>query len=265
MHHFLLSRRWIIIHLLTLTIVVVCASLALWQMGRLQDRQARNDRLAEQSRLPTAGLASVLDSADAGPEQVDAAGYRNVEIRGTYDPAEQVILQSREFKNRPGNRLLTPLVLSSGEAVLIDRGWVPQPVDDLVLSESQVPAGIVTVTGSLLPSEDKGFLGVSDPPPGRVTAMPRLDLERLADQLPYPLYPLFVRLEQQEPANAGGLPEPVPLPPPDDGPHREYALQWGLFALTATVVYGGLIRRETSRRKVGVTPDEPEPAGAHLD
>lgn len=262
MHHFLLSRRWIIIHLLTVAIVVVCVSLAFWQLGRLQDRQARNDRLTAQNELPTTRLDTLLRSAEAGPEQIDAANYRNVEVQGRYDPAEQVVLQSREFKNRPGNRLLTPLVLPSGEAVLIDRGWVPQPVDDLVLAESSVPTGTVTVTGPLLPSEDKDFLGVSDPPPGRVTAIPRVDLERLAGQLPYPLYPLFVRLQEQEPPNAGALPEPVPLPAPDDGPHREYALQWGLFALTALVIYAGLIRREASRHRAA---EEPEPVPAEME
>ncbi|HEX2053664.1 MAG TPA: SURF1 family cytochrome oxidase biogenesis protein, partial [Actinomycetota bacterium] len=115
-----------------------------------------------------------------------------------------------------------------------------------------------------LPSEERGFLGVSDPPPGRVTAIPRIDLERLAGQLPYPLYPLYLRLFDQQPANSGALPEPVPIPPPDEGPHRDYALQWFAFAGTALIIYLGLMRRERARlRQAGEDPvDEPDPVAA---
>ncbi|HEX2054318.1 MAG TPA: SURF1 family protein, partial [Actinomycetota bacterium] len=254
MRHFL-SRRWIVIHLLTLTIVVVCVSLALWQLGRLEHRRGENARLEAQMRLPVSDIDRLLTSADAGSDELAEAGYRTVRAEGTFDSSQQVILQSRGLGNKPGNHLLTPLVLQSGEAVLVDRGWVPLPTDDEVLAQSAPPAGAVKVEGVLLPSEERGFLGVSDPPPGRVTAIPRIDLERLAGQLPYPLYPLYLRLLDQQPANSGALPEPVPIPPPDEGPHRDYALQWFAFAGTALIIYLGLMRRERDRlRQAGEDP-----------
>lgn len=258
MHHFL-SRRWIAIHLLTLTIVAVCVSLAFWQLRRLEERRAGNERLEAQMDLPVVGLDRLLGSAAASPDAVSEAGYRTVSARGTYDPDEQVILQSRSLDSRSGNHLLTPLVLESGEAVLVDRGWVPLPTDDQVLAESAPPSGSVTVEGVLLPSEEKGFLGVSDPPPGEVTAIPRIDLERLAGQVPYPLYPLYLRLADQQPGNPGPLPEPAPIPPPDEGPHLEYAIQWFAFAGTALIVYLGLMRREAAkRRRAEEDSEEPE-------
>ena len=254
MHHFL-NRRWIAIHLMTLVIVAVCLAMASWQLGRLQDRRAENDRLIARQQLPAEDLDSLLPDAAAGTEQAESAAFRHTKARGTFDTAEQVILQSRSFDGRQGNHLLTPLVLESGEALLIDRGWVPLPTDEKVIAEARPPSGQVTVDGVLLPTEKKGFLGVSDPPPGEVSATPRVDLERLAGQLPYPLYPLYLRLQSQEPANAGDLPRPVPIPAPSDGPHMEYAVQWSLFAATALVIYLGLIRRDVKRRKA----DEAEP------
>lgn len=259
MHHFL-TRRWITIHVLTLVIVVVCLLLANWQFGRLQDRKADNARVAAQSELPTVELDRLLPSAEASGEEVEAASYRSVTVRGTYDLDQQVVLQSRGYKKRPGNHLLTPLVTSSGDAVLVDRGWVPLEGDGADPEAAVPPSGAVTLTGLLLPSERKGLLGVSDPPPGRVSATPRIDLERLEDQMPYPLHSLYLRLQEQQPGNSGPLPEPVPVPPPDEGPHFEYLLQWLLFAATAFVIYLGLIRRELSRRRGGAgEPDEPEP------
>lgn len=260
MHHFL-TRRWIAVHLMTLVIIGVCLSMAFWQLGRLQDRRAENARLAEQTKRPAADLDSLLPGADASGRETDKAEFRRTRVQGKFDPSEQVILQSRSYKSRQGNHLLTPLVLQTGEAILVDRGWVPLPTNEAVLDESRVPDGEVTVEGVLLPTEKKGFLGVSDPPPGDVTATPRVDLVRLAGQLPYPLYPLYLRLQGQEPANAADLPVPVPIPKPSDGPHREYAVQWALFAATALVVYVGLIRRDLARRRAeAAEADDPEPA-----
>jgi cytochrome oxidase assembly protein ShyY1 len=258
MHHFL-TRRWITIHVLTLVIVVVCLLLASWQFRRLQDRKADNARVASQSKLPTVDLDRVLPSPDASGEQLEAASYRPVTVRGTYDLDQQVVLQSRGFKQRQGNHLLTPLVTASGNSVLVDRGWVPLEGKGAEPEAAAPPSGTVTLTGLLLPSERKGLLGVSDPPPGRVTATPRIDLERLSKQMPYPLYPLYLRLQEQQPGNPGSLPEPVPVPAPDEGPHFEYLLQWLLFAATAFVIYLGLIRREIGRRRAAAQePDEPE-------
>jgi surfeit locus 1 family protein len=248
MHHFL-TRRWIAVHLMTLVIIGVCLSMAFWQLGRLQDRRAENARLAEQTKRPAADLGTLLPGAGATGRETDGAEFRQTRVQGRFDPGEQVILQSRSYKSRQGNHLLTPLVLSSGEAILVDRGWVPLPTTEAVLDESRAPDEEVTVKGVLLPTEKKGFLGVSDPPAGDVTATPRVDLERLADQLPYPLYPVYLRLQSQEPGNASDLPVPVPIPKPSEGPHREYAVQWALFAATALVIYLGLIRRDISRRR----------------
>ncbi len=231
MHHFL-TRRWITIHLMTLTIVAVCLAMASWQLARLQDRRAENSRLVAQSRLEPAGLGDLLPGADARAGLVNDADFRRTVVSGTYDAGEQVILQSRSFDGRQGNHLLTPLVLPSGEAIFVDRGWVPLPTTDEVLDDATAPSGQVTLEGVLLPSEKKGFLGVSDPPPGDVSATPRVDLERLAGQLPYHLYPLYLRLQVQDPANVE-LPKPVPIPAPDEGPHMEYTVQWLLFAGTA--------------------------------
>jgi surfeit locus 1 family protein len=262
MHHFL-TRRWIIIHLMTLVIVAVCLSMAYWQLGRLQDRRAENARLVSQAELQPADLNALLPGAQASGSGVEEAEFRRTVVRGRFDPDEQVILQSRSLDRRQGNHLLTPLVLETGEAILVDRGWVPLPTDDRVLEQSQPPSGPVSVSGVLLPSEKKGLLGVSDPPPGEVNATPRVDLERLGEQVPYPLYPVYVRMQSQEPPNPGDLPRPVPIPRPSEGPHREYAVQWALFAATALVIYLGLIRRDVSRRRAGDDePQAPEPVAA---
>ena len=228
-------------HLLALIVVATCVSMALWQVRRLEARRADNAELVAQAKLPEVPLEQLLSS----PEN---AAYRRVVARGAYDVAQEVVLGSRSFKERPGNHLLTPLKLDSGKAVVVDRGWVPTEIGAPGDLKSLPPEGEVEVTGVLLPGEDKGLFGISDPPPGTVKLIPRIDIARLAQQLPYDIPPLYLRLESQSPAG-GELPLPVPLPPPDEGPHLDYAVQWCFFALASIAIYLALIRKESRRNK----------------
>lgn len=248
------TRRWILIHIFAAIIVMTCLALALWQFDRLQNRKADNQRLLAQDQLPVADLNDVF--AGSGNE-AEATAYRRLKAAGSYDLAEEVLLRSRSLEGRPGHHLLTPLVTESGKALIVDRGWVPMDVEEPGEGRTAPPDGRVEVQGRLLLSEEKGFLGLSDPPPGRVTSLPRADLDRLSDQLPYPVYPLYLRLQEQRPANPGELPEPAPIPEPDDGPHLSYALQWLFFGFAGSVVYVGLIRKERQKGDREPTPSEP--------
>lgn len=226
-------------------IVVTCLALSAWQFDRLQTRRADNARLITRSQQPPAPLEELAGGAE------EAALYRRAEAAGGYDLVEEVLLRSRSYQGRPGHHLLTPLVTASGTALIVDRGWVPLDVDEPGATRTQAPQDRVEVTGILLASESKGFLSLADPPPGEVDSLPRADLDRLSEQLPYPVYPLYLRLQEQVPPNPGDLPEPVPVPEPDDGPHLSYAVQWLFFAVAAAVVYGALVRKERRKAEAG--------------
>ena len=51
--------------------------------------------------------------------------WRPAEVSGDYDRGEEVILYGRTQDGRPGDHVLTPLVLTDGTAVVVDRGWIP--------------------------------------------------------------------------------------------------------------------------------------------
>ncbi len=130
----------------------------------------------------------------------------------------------------PGVDLVTPLRLSDGAAVLVDRGWAPSPdayhVDQKAYREGD--------------SADVLGIGVRAPrAPGDVN--PAL----LRDSLPYPLLP-FV-MQQLPPATAPDRPLPPglirwPAPELSDGPHLSYAVQWFSFAVIIVVGSLALLR-----------------------
>jgi surfeit locus 1 family protein len=71
--------------------------------------------------------------------------------------------------------------------------------------------------------------------------MNRVDIERIQQQVPFPLLPMYVvALGERE----GELPVPVETPTfEDDGPHLAYAIQWFSFLVIGLVGYGFLMRR----------------------
>ncbi|MGQ0678435.1 MAG: SURF1 family protein [Actinomycetota bacterium] len=241
---FLLSPRWLIRHVLAILVIATCVVLASWQVDRLKERRELNAHLQSQTRIPAAELEEVI----ARPER--EAQYRLVTVEGTYDSAHEVLLQSRSLDKRTGNHLLTPLVTASGTALIVDRGWVPLEIDEPGGAETLAPTGQVRLTGYLLLNERSGPFGVSDPPPGTVRALPRVDLVRLDQQLTYPVHPLYLRLVEQSPAASGEFPVLAPLASFDEGPHFDYALQWSFFALVASIVYLALLRKELRARRV---------------
>jgi cytochrome oxidase assembly protein ShyY1 len=216
-----------------------------WQLRRLHIVRADNARVRATMALPAAPLESIL-----GPgASASAARYRRVTVTGRYDRVSEVDLANRSFEGSPGSHRLTPLRPSAGPAIIVDRGWVPLDASAAREESARPPVLVpVTVVGVLFPSERKSLFAPTIAPTGRLTTIPRIDVARIAKQLPYSAYPLYLRLESQTPAQ-GEL--PVPPGPPDlsEGPHLSYAVQWFIFAAIAAGTYLALLRRDLRRRR----------------
>ncbi|NNE94888.1 MAG: hypothetical protein HKN24_02565 [Acidimicrobiales bacterium] len=94
-------------------------------------------------------------------------------------------------------------------------------------------------------SREREGLAVADS--GEGTVLPRLNVEAVAQRLSgTELAPMWLQLDDPE---ARGVPTPIPLPDQDNGPHLSYAVQWAMFAVLGTVVYGLLLRRIAVTRR----------------
>jgi surfeit locus 1 family protein len=143
-----------------------------------------------------------------------------------------------------GFHVITPLVGEWG-AILVNRGWVPLGLDEVPVDEALPPEGEVTIEGWVRPTQIRGALGPLDPPQGRLIAMNRVDIERIEQQVPWDLAPVYLVLLGEQ---VDGQPILVPAPVLDDeGPHLAYAIQWFSFALVGIVGYAMLIRRGSRR------------------
>lgn len=248
----LLTPKWLLAHAVVLIAVVVMVNLGFWQLRRLDAARSFNARLEQREAAPVLDARQLVD---ADPDEI---AYRRASVAGTYVTDEELLHLARGYQGQSGNHVLTPLVTDAGFVLLVDRGWVPASSDTPPLTDAPPPAGTVTVTGQLLPSQEYTRFGARDVAEGDLERVLRVNLARIEAQLPAvltPLYPLYLQVREQQPATPAELPltpEPIEL---DDGPHLSYAVQWFLFAVTALVVYGAFVgRRLTASDEENTAP-----------
>jgi surfeit locus 1 family protein len=235
-----LTRRGVIGTLAVLVVAAVCVRLGIWQLHRLDERQARNAVIAERMDQPPVELTSA-------PRDTTLA-YRRARITGEIDDDRALILAGRSRNGAPGVQLLSPVRIGDG-AVLVDRGWLPSPDAATIDLDAVRLSGRIRVEGMLLPFPPVRGSGGSDG--FRVTWF-RFHGDDMRAQYPYPVAPLYL-LATSRPGEPGDADDaaappteaetiaPIPLDPPslDSGPHLSYAIQW--FSFAAIFIIGWVV------------------------
>lgn len=205
---------------LALAVAALFVRLGFWQLARLHERRAQNAIIAERRALPPVELPMHRLAADALRD-------RRAHARGVYDYAHERVWTGRTYDGAPGVALLTPLRLSDGSAVFVDRGWASSPDAARVDRERYREGDTMLVEGLVLPApRDRGDV----------------DPAHLRDSVPYPLLPVVLQVNDTAAPHPPGLRRWRP-PALDNGSHLSYAIQWYSFALIATVGTMLLLRK----------------------
>jgi cytochrome oxidase assembly protein ShyY1 len=252
-YRFLLTPRWVSLHLVVLLMIPAFVFLGRWQYGRFEERSAN-------SGLVSGNLAAKpvpLESLTAQGVVRFADRFRSVTAAGTYDQAHALVVRRRPLEGQAGFYVLTPLVTGPGQAVLVNRGWVPAGATaDTPPQVPPPPAGQVSVTGRLRPSETEESSGITNRPGLPAGQVLLIDPAEIGKALPYKLVGGFVELTGQQPA-AGASPEFVPVPDVGEGGglNLAYAVQWWLFIGIAVGGWVVLLRREAAERRADAGGD----------
>ena len=243
MYRFLLAPKWLAFHLLVAGVVVAFIGFGFWQLDRHDQRREFNATLLARSTDPALDVTEMARELDGGLP-IDDLEWRAATATGTYLPAEQILIVNRSQNGRAGDNIVMPLALDDGRVLLVNRGFVPlgEPV-------AAAPDGTVTVTGIVRLSEERRRGQISDPASGELLEAQRLDIERLAAQLPAPVVPFALELVASTPSESGPFPEPVTRPALDSGPHLSYAVQWFIFAVAVAVGWVLAVRRSIATRR----------------
>ncbi|MFI9595668.1 SURF1 family protein [Nonomuraea sp. NPDC052265] len=255
-YRFLLTPRWLALHVVVLLVIPAFVFLGRWQFGRFEERSDNKDRVT--SNIEAAAVP--LDRLTAPGRQVgEGDRYRTVVASGTYDAAHGLLVRRRPQEGHNGFYVLTPLVTGDGTAVIVNRGWIPAAASaDATPPVPAPPSGQVTVTGRLRQSETEDSTGIrerSGLPDGQVLL---IDPGKIGQRWPYRLVGGYVELTGQQPEPASA---PAPVPAPDVGSggglNLAYGVQWWLFIGIAIGGWIMLIRREVAERRSGKPSGEP--------
>lgn len=237
--------RWGLTTFLVVLGVVIMIRLGFWQLDRLAQRRAFNERVLTAQSLPPLNL----NEEPLPIAQLPDMEYREVLVIGEYDHADEVLLRNQVWEGRLGFHLLTPLqIQGTSWAVLVDRGWLPYEEAQLPARLAYQERGVVLVRGVIRRSQERpDFGGVPDPTlaPGQshLEAWNVVNITRIQQQTRLPLLPVYI---QQAPDPAWqGLPyRTLPEVEISEGPHLGYAIQWFTFAAIFGLGYPFFIRRQ---------------------
>lgn len=249
------SRRWLLASVLVLASAAVMVRLGIWQLDRMEWRQAFNARVQEQMHAEPFVLNESTVDLD-----LYSMEYRQVFVTGTYLPEDEIVLRNQvwdgEFGSELGVALFTPMAIGGTDtAILVERGWVPQENASREIRAIYREDGVVTVTGRLRRAEtDFSINEWLHPDPAlsadrdRLDAWNNLDLDRIASQIDPPLLPVYLQLSPEGEQNQ----PPYASPPSLDlseGPHLGYAIQWFIFASLLLIGYPLYVQRQESKTK----------------
>jgi surfeit locus 1 family protein len=217
-------RKWIL-GVFAIGFAALSISLGFWQLRRLATRRAANAVLASRREAPEVPLDSL-------PADTSLAHFRRVRVRGAYDYSNEIVLTLRVRNGSPGVNLITPVRRAGNDsAVLVNRGWVYSP-DGVTIDTKQWREGdSVDANGFIETFPTQGPFDALNP--ARPKSMRRLARARLMKLFPYPIANYYVVVTDSAlTPNAPPRIEPAPL---DEGPHRNYAIQWFAFAIISIV------------------------------
>lgn len=242
-------------------------ALSRWQWTRHLEKQSLIQELQATLKRDPIELLELISPDTAWASQT----WRRVHFSGTFDfEHETIVRRNRGASDQAGFHVITPLVLdNSDQHILVDRGFLPLGREARDFRKKYQNQPHIDGYGLVKQSMPQKFLAPNDPPSG--LGMPwvdiwiRVDIEKMRQQLPYPVLPVYLEIMEhpddpllaskivkegsagrndvlaltgQQRVNNFGMdsPEekyPLPLfdttPPPDI--HLGYVWEWAFMAL----------------------------------
>ncbi|MGF7124425.1 SURF1 family cytochrome oxidase biogenesis protein [Rhodococcus sp. AG1013] len=253
---FLLRPGWLALAAVVAGFAFMCFTvLAPWQLGKNTRTEERNGLLEQSINADAVSIDTLLGGAGPAPDDE----WRKVVATGTYLPDSDLLVRLRSVEDAPAYEVLTPMRLSDGATLLVNRGYV-RPVQGTEAPPIPAPpTGEVSVEGRFRMSE--GTVPGKEPITEAGTEQVYyIDSGQIGQFIGTDLVNGYLQLDDAQPGGLGT----IPLPMLDAGPYLSYGLQWLAFGIMAPLGLAYFVRAELrERRKTKATaaaPPAPEPA-----
>jgi surfeit locus 1 family protein len=217
-----------VLTLLTVPSFALLVGLGIWQLERLEWKNALIERVHARMAAPP------LPLEDAPRAGIEKSEWRHVFLRGRFLHEREVYLFGASKDGQHGLHVVTPLLTVDGRTVLVDRGFIPPALLDPATRSAGQIAGDVRVTGVLRLSQ----------PPGAFTPQPDFsartfyarDVSSMARLAGVRLWAPVV-VEADASPNPGGWPKGGQTRVAFRNEHLQYAITWFGLSLVLLVVY----------------------------
>jgi len=214
---------------LTFCLLYVMISMGLWQLDRAAFKQDKQQKIEQRRNLTPVSIEEL-------PTQTEAAVFYPVRIRGHFDREHQFLLDNRVYNQAPGYHVYTPLIMSDGRAILVNRGWVAQGRTRQDLPELPAPDDLVEFTGLMDKPPAKGVILMDHANDSQQwpRVLQYIDMQELSELTGYKLYPMIVWMNDD---TDYGFNYQLPVMSLNSAKNTGYAFQWFSMSIALTIIY----------------------------
>ena len=226
--------------------VIFLINLGNWQLDRAVEKELILSDIASKKT----SKALILSDLD----KLEDINYYRFKATGQYDNNHYLLLDNRFYKSRPGFEVIQPLIVGK-RVVLVNRGWIPLPLDRNDLPKIPVVEGIIEVRGevneptqAIVLKSDQ--LSAKNSWPQLVQSLEIKALRQLYSEIDLDIEPWILRQEVVEDAFykrewifVAMLPEK----------HVSYAVTWFGLALALIMIY---IAAVSNREEIKIGTDD---------
>lgn len=109
--------------LLSLIGLAILLGLGTWQLARKAEKEALIERIEARRAGHPLDLKSALEASS--PDELD---YQRIRVRGRFSPQEARFYYAPQPLLGPGFDVYQPLIYAPGEAVWVNRGYIPERI-----------------------------------------------------------------------------------------------------------------------------------------
>ena len=235
--------RWSFVALMA-ALTVVFIWLGVWQIERLAEKEALIAAVAERLNLPPAPLPP---QAQWGALDLEKLNFSPMSLTGTFKNDQAVtvftsLVDGKGPASGPGYWVVTPFVLQDGGTVFVNRGFVPENLQEAALNDPGAPQGLVTITGLLRPAEQAGWFIPEANTSDRIEwVRDPVRLAAMVDPALAPFAPFYV---DQSAGAPGVLPQGGETVVEFPNNHLGYAYTWFGFAIITPIMLGFWLWRQ---------------------
>jgi surfeit locus 1 family protein len=142
----------------------ILVSLGVWQLHRLGWKEALIDAIETRANAAPQPLPPIADWPRLRPEDYE---YRHVKAAGTFEHDKETLVFRASggiAGEQPGYHVLTPLRLTSGGYVIVNRGFVPLDRKGQSSRRAGLILGETEITGLMRQPEARNFFTPADDP-----------------------------------------------------------------------------------------------------